>query len=269
MDSFGFTRKKFSGMAPQNKHRHLIRWLSGIYQSLSTNRVSPSAFNLFLYQYETALSWLDLPLPSRPDNRNIKSCMAYVSDGVNRHRHAAGMAAKDTHLLQPVTTCDRSAPAQVLPGPKLLVALDGLRSLFNVGAVFRACDAAGVPLLILGNTLGKEDERVRKTAMGTHEWVEQEFTPDLFQALSDWKTKGFAVTGVETRQGSCPVHQYNWPKRCVLVFGNEEYGLSDHVMAACNDFIHIPMFGRKNAMNVANAVSVVLFQARLSAVQTC
>lgn len=266
MDSFGFTRKKFLALALPNKHRHLIRWLAGIFQSLSTNRVSPSGFNLFLYQYETALSWLALPLPQAPDNQDPRACMEFVSDLIHFHRKEAGINAKDGDLLSPVTNQDRETVQAMdeLAGPQLVVALDGLRSLFNVGSIFRTCDAAGVSRIILGNTAGKEDSRVQKTAMGAQEWVSQEKTADLFQALTDMKEKGFRVVGVETVQGSRPCHGYDWPSACVLVLGNEEYGISSHVQPACDDFIHIPMFGRKNSMNVANAAAVVLYQARLS-----
>jgi 23S rRNA (guanosine2251-2'-O)-methyltransferase len=51
----------------------------------------------------------------------------------------------------------------------------------------------------------------------------------------------------------------------VVVFGNEEYGISSHVMPMVDDIVHIPMFGRKNSLNVANAVAVILFQIALSA----
>lgn len=264
MDSFGFTRKKFSALAPPNRHRHLIRWLTGVFQSLSTNRVSPSGFNLFLYQYENALAWLSLPLPQAPDNRDTRACMEFVSDAIHFHRREAGILAKDADLLSPVTNRDRETPPEKHPGRNLVVALDGLRSLFNVGSIFRTCDAAGVSRIILGNTPGKEEARVQKTAMGAQEWVEQEKTTDLFQALTHIKAKGFHIIGVETMEESRPCHAVDWPQSCALVFGNEEYGISRHVLPACDAFVHIPMFGRKNSMNVASAVAVVLYQALLS-----
>jgi len=134
-----------------------------------------------------------------------------------------------------------------------------------VGSIFRTCDAAGIQSLILGNTLGKEDPRVQKTAMGAHKWISQETTSDLAQTLLEKKSQGFQIIAVETAVGSVPCHEFAWPSKGVVVFGNEEYGISSHVMPMADHIVHIPMFGKKNSLNVANAAAVILFQIALSA----
>jgi 23S rRNA (guanosine2251-2'-O)-methyltransferase len=263
MDTFGFTRKKFLSLAEKNQHRHLISWLSGFYQKLATNRVETTAFNEFCSQYEAILRWINAPCPPRP-NQGTRGHIEYISDAIQFHRKASGTPLRDDTLLGQIHLKDRTLPGKPLPDIEYQVALDGLRSLFNVGSIFRTCDAAGVRSVILGNTLGKEDTRVQKTAMGAQEWITQEKTSDLAQTLMGGKKKGFRIIGVETVPGSIPCQEYTWPSKAVVVFGNEEYGISSHVMGTLDDIVHIPMFGRKNSLNVASAVAVILFQAVLS-----
>ena len=178
------------------------------------------------------------------------------------------MGLTDPALLPRVETGDKKASRFQAPAIEIMVALDGLRSLFNVGSIFRTCDAAGVKGIILGNTPGKEDPRVAKTAMGSQEWMAQEKTEDLFQTLMEKKKQGFTILGVETVEGAIPCQGMDWPPKMVLVMGNEEYGISPQVLGACDAFVSIPMFGKKNSMNVANAAAVVLFQAVLGSAAT-
>jgi tRNA G18 (ribose-2'-O)-methylase SpoU len=264
MDTFGFTRKKFLCLAEKNQHRHIIDWLSAFYQRVAANRIKTAAFEEFCARYETILKWIDLPLFGRPD-QDTRSRIEYISNAIQFHRKAAGILPRDDTLLDPVTFQDRTVPGVKSPDIQYQVALDGLRSLFNVGSIFRTCDAAGIRSVILGNTLGKEDPRVQKTAMGAQEWISQEKTSDLAQTLVDRKNQGFQIIAVETAVGSVPCHEFAWPPKGVVVFGNEEYGISSHVMPMADHTVHIPMFGRKNSLNVANAVAVILFQIVLSA----
>ena len=259
MDTFGFTQKKFTSLSGKNQHRHTIEWLSAFYQKLVTNRIEQTAFDNFCSRYEAILKWTNLPSPLRPV-QGTREQIEYVSNAIQVHRLASGAPLRDDTLLEPVTFRDRTIGPQ-LPNIHYQVALDGLRSLFNVGSIFRTCDAAGVRSIILGNTLGKEDPRVQKTAMGAQEWIEQEKTSDLAQTLVKKKEQGFRIIGIETAPGSTPCHKFDWPSKAVVIFGNEEYGISSHVIKEAEDIVHIPMFGRKNSLNVANAVAIVLFQA--------
>jgi len=263
METFGFTQKKFLTLPEKSRHRHIIDWLSAFYQKLITNRVNPAVFDDFCSRYEAILKWINSPLPIRP-GQGTRPQIEYISNAIQFHRLAAGIILRDDKLLEPVNFQDRETPPIKLLKMEYQVALDGLRSLFNVGSIFRNCDAAGIQTIILGNTMGKEHPHVRKTSMGTHEWINQEKTSDLAQTLLDKKNQGFQIIGVETIPGSIPCHKYSWPEKAVIVFGNEEYGISSHVMQAVDDYIHIPMLGKKNSLNVANASAAVFFQAIFS-----
>ncbi|MCG8565781.1 MAG: RNA methyltransferase [Desulfobacterales bacterium] len=263
MDSFGFTRKKFIRLREETRHSHVIKWLSRAYQSLRTNRMSPRGFETFGRQYNEVRSWMELSPLDLPEPGG-KAFLVFVSDAVQFHRGCLGLAPRDEGLLPSVIEQDRDPVASTRPGREILVALDGLRSLFNVGSIFRSCDAAGVKGLILGNTPGKEHPKVVKTAMGSQEWMDQEKAEDLYPCLMEKKAMGYTIIGVETVEQAQPVNEMEWPEKMVLVMGNEEYGISPQTLAACDAFVTIPMMGRKNSLNVANAASVVLFHAALA-----
>jgi 23S rRNA (guanosine2251-2'-O)-methyltransferase len=263
METFGFTQKKFLSLPEKRKHHHIVLWLTAFYQKLVTNRIEPAAFDDFCSQYETILKWFNSPIPIRP-SQGRRQQIEYVSNAIQFSRLASGIILRDDKLLEPVSFQDRTSPALQFPDIEYQVALDGLRSAFNVGSIFRTCDAAGIKSVILGNTLGKEHPHVQKTSMGTHEWIIQEKTSNLGQTLLEKKARGFRIIGVETVLGAIPCHEYDWPKKAVVVFGNEEYGISSHVLQTMDDNVLIPMFGKKNSLNVANAVAAVLFQAIFS-----
>lgn len=258
MDTFGFTKKKWRTLPQKSQLRHLIKWLTHCYEKLATNRISPKGRQLFAAQYNKVMGWTGLPAAQFPDPADTRAWLEAVSDLIQSLRLAAGKPATDVDLLKNVHINDRSAPLQ----PRTIdchLALDGLRSLFNVGAMFRICDAAGFSSLILGRTLGKENPRVQKTAMGAQNWVIQEKTDDLYTALLAKKAQGYQVVGIETMDTARSFDEIIWTEKTVVVLGNEEYGISSHTLPACDAFAYIPMHGRKNSINVACAASVICF----------
>ncbi|GAB6146281.1 TrmH family RNA methyltransferase [Desulfocicer niacini] len=258
--AFAFTEKKFRSLSPTGGHRWLIKWLTSVYQSLSTNRLPGSDLAFFTREYTQALSWLQMPPPPFPDTPSTRLWMECVSDAIHHHRIQTGYLPKDQDLLPRVVTGDKQT-ASPLPLPfEYHMALDGLRSLFNVGSIFRTCDAGGIQSVILGNIPGGDHPVIAKTSMGTSAWMPQRTCHDLAEDLLHMKDKGFSIIGIETTQNSIPHARYPWPDKGIIVLGNEEYGISSHVMRVCDDFVHIPMLGRKNSINVANAASVIVFQ---------
>lgn len=259
MDAFEFTQKKLTKLRSKTRNRHIINWLSGFYQKLTTNRVSEEGLNLFSRQYNEILDWMGMDPFIKPEATRTRVWIESISDRIHLHRCAMGAIVRDPDLLETIQTNDLSM-SSLQTVFQCHLALDGLRSLFNVGSIFRTCDATGFTSIILGNTPGKEHPAVQKTAMGSHKWVEQEKTTDLAQTLIEKKDNGFKIIGVDTIKGARPFYDMPWEDKTILVFGNEEYGISSHVRTSCDDFVHIPMFGKKNSINVANAVAVICFQ---------
>ncbi len=258
MDTFGFTKKKFLLQCYENQQKHIIKWLSRFYNKLTTNRVNKVSLDYFTEQYNQLLSWIGMQAFTRPESNTTRLWIEAVSDRIHFHRLCTGKPMRDYDLFEKAQTQDSDFSCDSID-INCHIALDSIRSLFNIGSIFRTCEAAGFNSIILGNTPGKEHPGVQKTAMGAHKWIGQEKTNDLAQNLLDKKEAGFQIVGVETMKGSLAFNDFAWQKKTILVFGNEEYGISSHVMAVCDEIVHIPMFGRKNSLNIANAVSVLCF----------
>ncbi|SMC38001.1 tRNA G18 (ribose-2'-O)-methylase SpoU [Desulfocicer vacuolatum DSM 3385] len=258
MTNFPFTEKKFHTLSPTGKHRWIIKWLSTFYHGLTTNRVSPAECTSIAHQYTTVRKWMGFESLDFPDVMEKREWMEFISNAIHLHRMHMGLSPRDHDLLPNVRTGDKKKES-VLPAFHYHMALDGLRSLFNVGGIFRTCDAGGFQGLILGNIPKGDHPTIRKTSMGTSAWMPHCTTPDLAGELLEMKKKGFSIIGIETTENSSSHAAYAWPQKAIIVLGNEEYGISSHVLRVCDAFVHIPMLGRKNSINVVSAASVIVF----------
>ncbi len=256
-----FTKKKFDSLKIETKHKWVIKWLTAIYQRLITNRINSKSLHIFASDYQRILEWMEITLKDKPEDQNNRAWVEFVSDAIHFHRIKAGISPKDHDLLENaiVNVTNDDILKKEIKTLDYHIAIDSFRSLFNVGSIYRSCDAAGFRSIILGNTPGKEHASVQKTSMGAFSWVNSEKTDDLSSALLDKKSNGYTIIGVETIKTSENYAAFNWPQKAVIVFGNEEYGISKHVLRICDKFVHIPMFGKKNSINVVNAASIIMF----------
>jgi tRNA G18 (ribose-2'-O)-methylase SpoU len=145
----------------------------------------------------------------------------------------------------------------------LVIVLDNIRSMYNVGAFFRTADAAGAERLVLcGITAHPPQPAVAKTALGAERSVAWEYHVDTLVALRIYRARGYQLAAVETAEPALDLFAWEprWPV-CV-VFGNEVDGLSEGVLAVCDERVRIPMFGAKSSLNVATAGGVVAYELR-------
>ena len=144
----------------------------------------------------------------------------------------------------------------------VVVVLDNVRSMANVGSVFRTCDAFAVERLVLcGFTPAPPHRDIRKTALGAEESVAWTHFPDTASAIEALKAEGYLPVAVEQAHGSVMLHEW-MPElnvRYALVFGNEVEGVSDAVLALCDAAIEIPQSGTKHSLNIAVSVGVVVW----------
>ena len=100
--------------------------------------------------------------------------------------------------------------------------------------------------------------------MGTVKNVDWEYIQDAKQAVQIWKNNGYLIYGIETVHQAAPLYAIQQIEKAVYVFGNEEFGISEEVLALCDQCLEIPQMGMKNSMNVSNAFSVVMYEAARS-----
>ncbi|AYD48118.1 RNA methyltransferase [Arachidicoccus soli] len=146
----------------------------------------------------------------------------------------------------------------------VIAVLDNVRSMNNVGSVFRTADAFLLEAIFLCGYTPKPPHRdIHKTALGateTVDWVSFENTIDAVQAL---KEKGFAVFAVEQATGSNSLEEFNFSnhERIALVLGNEVEGVQQTVIDLCDGCIEIPQYGTKHSLNISIAAGIVLWEA--------
>ena len=158
------------------------------------------------------------------------------------------------------------------------VILENIRSLYNVGAVMRACDGAGVTRIIAcgitpyppqgtadprrGPVISRADRELRKTALAAYDHVHVEHAEDVAEAAARVRTEGASIVAVE-RLAEAPL-LWDAPaldnRPLVLLFGHETEGLSSDALSLADATISIPMRGAGKSLNVATAVAVVLYE---------
>jgi 23S rRNA (guanosine2251-2'-O)-methyltransferase len=157
----------------------------------------------------------------------------------------------------------------------MIVVLNNIRSLHNIGSIFRTSDAVGVEKIYLcGYTSAPKDEfgasrsQIAKTALGAEHtmlWEKQKSATKLLDRLH---RDGFKIYAVELDKRSTPYHKVKLSARdlqkAVVVMGNEVTGLSPAVLRRADKILEIPMFGHKESLNVSVAYGVVVYGLRLN-----
>lgn len=242
------------------QHKWVGIWLRQIYTHLLLNELSEASQKIFIQNYQRVLSWLKDPLLLDKTSLDQRHLLEFVSNRFHVHQKLTEQGLSESEFLPKVIQGDILSNEPWKPIIPYQIALDRFRSAFNVGSVFRVTDAVGFQQILLGGTTpGKENIQVSKTSMGCTDWIPHRKCSNLANELKKEQQKGLTIIGVETIENSKPYYDFPWPSQAILCFGNEEYGLSQELLETCTDFVHIPMLGRKNSINVANAVSVVVF----------
>lgn len=145
----------------------------------------------------------------------------------------------------------------------LIVILDNVRSLHNVGSVFRSCDAFAIETLYLcGFTGTPPNKEINKTALGATESINWKHENDIISLIATLKKNRYTVCAVEQTQKAMPLHTFSidTEKKYVLIFGNEVEGVQQNVIDSCDIVLEIAQGGTKHSLNIAVSAGVVLWE---------
>ncbi len=145
----------------------------------------------------------------------------------------------------------------------LIIILDNVRSLYNVGSVFRTADAFRAEAIYLcGITATPPHREIHKTALGADETVSWKYFKQPEEAVKELKSQGWKIVAVEQAEGSIPLNEFDAGKgsKLALVFGNEIGGVSDALMKLADYCVEIPQTGTKHSLNIAVSVGVVVWE---------
>ena len=148
------------------------------------------------------------------------------------------------------------------PKSPVVLVLDNVRSMHNVGAIFRTADAfALTEIWLCGITPRPPHREITKTALGSEQSMRWHYVPTTLEAVEQLRAAGYFVTAVEQTTASVPLPAFRPEagRPVALVLGNEVFGVDDDVLALCDAAVEIPQFGTKHSLNVGVAAGVVLW----------
>ena len=157
-------------------------------------------------------------------------------------------------------TIEEYQQAEKLP---LIVVLDDVRSMYNIGSVFRTCDSFRVEAVYLcGICQTPPSTEIHKTALGAEESVSWKYFPTALEAVRELHEQGYEVLSVEQVEHSTKLHHFKADERkhYAVVFGNEVKGVHQEVVDASDGCLEIPQLGTKHSMNVSVTAGIVIYQ---------
>lgn len=153
--------------------------------------------------------------------------------------------------------------AKLLNSPKneIYVILDNVRSAYNVGQIFRTCDAFRIKKLYLcGITPRPPRPDIEKTTLKTISWVDWGYAELPERIVEKLRDEGIKIVGIEQTDRSINLKDFRWGEPIAIIFGHERDGISDKVLALCDYVVEIPMQGIANSINVATIAGIALFE---------
>ena len=158
--------------------------------------------------------------------------------------------------------------------PKVNVIAHNIRSSYNVGAIFRTCEAVGVNTLYLtGYTpfprikndkrldfeIEKQEKKIKKTGLDGFNNLPFEHIENILDLIQTLKKKGYKIVALEQDKNSTNIYDFKNDKNITIIIGNEVTGLEQEVLDLCNEIVEIPMFGKGKSLNVGVSLGVGLY----------
>jgi tRNA G18 (ribose-2'-O)-methylase SpoU len=144
----------------------------------------------------------------------------------------------------------------------LILVLDDIRSLHNIGSVFRTADAFLIEKIILcGITATPPNKEIHKTALGATETVTWEHHDNVLDVIANLKKENVLTLAIEQVESAVFLQDFkvNKDKKYALVFGNEVYGVAQEAVALCDGCIEIPQLGTKHSLNISVSAGIVVW----------
>ncbi len=230
----GFTRQKFLSLPIEQQHKKCSELLRRLYEVLLKKEL------LEMTEYAELCGWMNIGDATPKNGEDI-------ANAYHGHLKAAKTHLKEHSLLPSIRQQDRTCAEPAWP---IAIYLDHIRSAHNVGSIVRTTEALSLGKLYFSKqTPFIDNKQVKDTSMGAEEWVEchKEAT------LEDLPKP---VIVMETSEQAIPLYDFVFPQSFTLILGNEEYGCSTESLLQADHLIEIPLRGRKNSLNVANAFAI-------------
>jgi tRNA G18 (ribose-2'-O)-methylase SpoU len=153
---------------------------------------------------------------------------------------------------------------------KIFAILHNIRSCYNVGAIFRTCDAIAIEKIYLTGytpTPERNPEKIRKTALGAEETVKWEYEKNIGKLTEKLKKEGIKIVALETEKSALPYFKFKPKFPLAILVGNEKRGIDKRTLKKADFIVKIPMFGKKESLNVAVAFSIFAYYLKIESLK--
>lgn len=230
-------RKNFLKLSSKRRHELLA--------ALALETIPGGDYRHFRRVYDRLLSWADLDGYTPPSWLSEKEALHQFfafHGGFGANRFADGRGAEASGVAWRCTF-------------DVTVMLDQVRSPYNIGSILRIIDNFGLRGVVHGDSHIRLDHpRLHKAARGCENWIPVKYEADPLRWL---ETAEAPVIGIEEAEEATPVGEWRPPPSCILVVGNEEYGIAKAIRKRCSHLVRIPMHGYKKSMNVHHALAII------------
>lgn len=143
----------------------------------------------------------------------------------------------------------------------VILALDNIRSAYNVGSILRTAEAFGVEEIVFGGiTPDLSHPKVKKTSLGAENGLKTSITDDLFAYLSNERKKDVKIVSLEINDKANNINDFKINEPFILVVGNEVSGVAEDILSISKHILKIPMRGKKESLNVSVACGIALYE---------
>ena len=144
----------------------------------------------------------------------------------------------------------------------IIVISDNVSNAPNLGSLFRICDAFGVEQFILCGSQISLGRKMTKTSRATENVVKHKIHENINEVISELKNNKYYIIALEITSESKPIQNVCFPTNqpIALFIGDENFGVSEHILKLCDVVIHIPMYGQNSSMNVVQATNIALYE---------
>ena len=155
----------------------------------------------------------------------------------------------------------------IVGGMKTAVILDNIRSVHNVGSIFRTSDAAGInEIFLCGYTpqpvdrFNRPRKDLAKVALGAEKTIPWKYFEDVKECINELKKGGYTILAIEQAPNSVDYKNVKLPEKVAFIFGNESLGIEKEILDLCDIIVEIPMLGEKESLNVSVSAGIALFR---------
>ncbi len=145
----------------------------------------------------------------------------------------------------------------------IILILDNVRSMHNVGSIFRTADGFGIKKIYLCGITAKPPHReIHKTALGAENSIDWQYYENPSEVINKLKSQGVKIIAIEQAEGSIPLNNFIYDEEnpIAIILGNEVEGVSNEAMNMADSCVEIPQFGTKHSFNVSVCTGIVLWQ---------